>query len=134
MSAVQQRMADVYLEITGKPLPSYMMADTWRHQQIYSGGKLIDLSDAIGQAAKTVADDIVNQLQSVLKERLTYITATVAGGGGALLMGDELRRMTVRTNGDPRLLFPHFVIVENPVYANAIGFLNACKARQSRQA
>jgi plasmid segregation protein ParM len=134
VSLVQQRMADAYLELTGKPLPSYMMADTWRHRQIYSGGKLIDLSEAIGQAAKAVADDIVSQLQSILKERMTYITSTIAGGGGALIMGDELRRMTMRTNGDVRLVFPHFVIVENPVYANAIGFLNACRSRKSRQA
>ncbi len=63
VSLVQQRMADVYLELTGKPLPSYMMADTWRHRQIYSGGKLIDLSEAIVQAAKVVADEIVNQLR-----------------------------------------------------------------------
>lgn len=131
VSFVQQRMADAYQEITGLPLPAYMMADTWNQKQIYAGGKLIDLTDAIRQATKAVADDVVNQLQAILKERLTYVTSTLAGGGGTLLMGDELRRMVVRTNNHDRPLFPRFVIVRDPVFANAIGFLNACVSRQA---
>jgi plasmid segregation protein ParM len=131
VSLVQQKMAEAYQEQTGLPLPAYMMADAWRDKKVFAGGNLIDLSDAIQQATKTVASGIVNQLQSILKERLTYVTSTLVGGGGALLMEDELRDMVVQTNEHARPVLPKLVIAKDPVYANAIGFLNACNQRQA---
>jgi hypothetical protein len=87
------------------------------------------LSDAITQAKKAVAEEIAAQIRATLKERMTYVTATLLAGGGALLLEDELQKMAVRTNGHDRPLFPRLIVADNPVFANAIGFLNACMSR-----
>jgi plasmid segregation protein ParM len=129
VSLVQQGMADAYQDKTGLPLPAYLAADAFKQQQIFAAGQLIDLSDAIMQAKKAVAEEIAAQIRATLKERMTYVTATLLAGGGALLLEDELQKMAVRTNGHDRPLFPQLIVADNPVFANAIGFLNACMSR-----
>jgi len=73
-------------------------------------GKPIDLTDAIGDILDPMADEIISQA-SQLWNGGANLHAILITGGGANLLGDRIKRN-----------YRHAQVVENPQYANAIGY------------
>jgi plasmid segregation protein ParM len=113
---VSQRVAQAYLARTGRPLPPRMerrilddLAGTGR--TVFRGGEL-DLSREYRQAVDDTAEAVARQVLSAWRDFADMISVTYLAGGGALLLGERLARA-----------FPNPVLVEDPVYANALGYL-----------
>ncbi|WP_027356582.1 ParM/StbA family protein [Desulfofundulus thermocisternus] len=113
---VAQRVSQAYLAKTGRPLPPRMerrmledLAETGR--TVFRGGEL-DLSREYGEAVEDVAEAVARQVLSAWRDFTDSVAVTYLAGGGALLLGERLARA-----------FPNPVLVEDPVFANALGYL-----------
>lgn len=113
---VAHRVAQAYQEATGEPLPPRMARRVLREvaevgRTVYRGREL-DLSAAYREAVDQVADAIARQVLSAWRDYTARLACTHLAGGGALLFGQRLAKA-----------FPNPVVVEDPVFANARGYL-----------
>jgi plasmid segregation protein ParM len=79
-----------------------------RHVRYY--GAPIDLTDVIDATLEPMADQVIAQATQ-LWNGAAGLDAILVAGGGALLLGPYLGRA-----------FPHVRVVDNPVFANALGY------------
>ncbi|AEG15191.1 hypothetical protein Desku_1611 [Desulfofundulus kuznetsovii DSM 6115] len=113
---VAQRVAQAYLARTGRPLPPRMECRVL--EDLAEGGKVIfrggelDLSREYGEAVEDVAKVVARQVLSAWRDFADSVAVTYLAGGGALLLSERLVKA-----------FPNPVLVEDPVYANALGYL-----------
>ena len=73
-------------------------------------GDRVDLSEPVAKVLEPLAEQVVGEA-SQLWNGAAALDAILVSGGGALLVGDQVRRH-----------FRHARVVEDPVYANALGF------------
>ncbi len=73
-------------------------------------GREIDVRSAYDEALRTLADRITSEIQRSWGQRIDFLSATLLAGGG----GQEVA---------PYLHLPAITVVEDPIYANAAGFL-----------
>lgn len=113
---VTHQIAQAYLAKTGRPLPVGMenrileeVAETG--YTVFRGGKL-DLSGEYREAVRQAAGVITKQVLSAWRKFADSIGVTYLAGGGALLFREHM----VEAFSNP-------VVVEEPVFANALGYL-----------
>lgn len=73
-------------------------------------GERVDLSEPVREVLEPLAEQVVAEA-SQLWNGAAALDAILVGGGGALLVGNQIR-----------LHFRHARIVDDPVFANALGF------------
>lgn len=84
-------------------------------RQVRYYGKPVDLSEAIDAALEPLADQVI-AAASQLWNGAAGLDAILVGGGGALLLGPYIQRH-----------FRHARIVQDAVFANALGFWRFCQ-------
>lgn len=84
-------------------------------RQVRYYGNPVDLSDAIDTALEPLADQVI-AAASQLWNGAAGLDAILVGGGGALLLGPYIQRH-----------FRHARIVQDAVFANALGFWRFCQ-------
>lgn len=112
---VQQDISAGFLAKTGAPLAYFMYRDALLAAQknlpISFHGKEVNLSHIYQDSVQRTARLILENIRSVWVSRTEYLTLTAFAGGGA-----EMFRAQTNT-------FPGSIIINNPVFANADGFL-----------
>ena len=101
---------------TGHMIDSLRVEAALREQDgmLLDMGKEIDLRPWLQEEARAAARQIANELRVAWGKHLAGLGAVLLAGGGALLLGEHLRG-----------LHPSLKVVEDPVFANAVGFLAA---------
>ena len=113
---VAQRVAQAYLGKTGRPLPPRM--ERWVLENLREGqpvpyrGEYLDLSAEYQAAVRDAAAVITRQVLSVWRDVSDMIITTYLAGGGSLMLTEHLTRA-----------LPNPVLVREPIYANALGYL-----------
>ncbi len=112
---VQKEISAGFLSQTGAPLAYFMYRDALHAAQknlpISFHSKDVHLSSVYQHSVQKTAQLILENIKSVWVSRTEYLTLTAFAGGGA-----EMFR--AHTNS-----FPGSIIINNPVFANADGFL-----------
>jgi len=80
-------------------------------RQVTYYGETVDLTDVVDGILDSLAAQVVAEASQVWNGA-AGLSAILVSGGGALLLGDHIRRH-----------FPHARVVADPVFANACGFL-----------
>lgn len=118
---VAQRVAQAYLSKTGRPLPPRMersVLDAAREgQPVPFRGKEVYLAADYEAAVRDVAATVSRQVLSAWRDVADMIGVTYLAGGGSLLLGEHLART-----------LPNPVLVNDPVFANAAGYLRILTA------
>ncbi|MDD2586795.1 MAG: ParM/StbA family protein [Syntrophomonadaceae bacterium] len=111
---VQADLRAAFQSITGAPLAHFMVQKTMQteNQKIRFQGKDVDLSDACKNSCQNTARQIIEQIRSAWSGRAEYLSLCAFAGGGA-----ELFRPYISNS------FPGSLIVSDPVFADAEGFL-----------
>lgn len=81
-------------------------------------GKQIDLVPALQEAKNTVAEMIVNGIQTNWDENVQFAETVFLAGGGTQIFADLMKKT-----------FPNMFPVPDPVFANARGFLKLVEKR-----
>jgi plasmid segregation protein ParM len=109
---VYEAVATAYQGRTGAPLKIVRVPEiTAADGKAYYYGREIDLAGTLGAARGQVALTIGDQVKSAVGERLAGVRRTYLAGGGAFAV-PGLEKM-----------FPVCRVLEDPVWANAEGFL-----------
>ncbi|MGB9661792.1 MAG: hypothetical protein ACPL5F_07195 [Moorellaceae bacterium] len=120
---VGQRVGQAFLSKTGRPLPPRM--ERWVLEALRDGeaipyrGKPLDLSREYEAAVRDVAATITRQVLSAWKDIADMVSVTYLAGGGALLLAEHIMRA-----------LPNPVVVEEPVLANALGYMRMLKSSE----
>ncbi|MGB9860275.1 MAG: hypothetical protein ACPLQP_10110 [Moorellaceae bacterium] len=120
---VGQRVGQAFLSKTGRPLPPRM--ERWVLEALRDGeaipyrGKLLDLSREYEAAVRDVAATISRQVLSAWKDIGDMVSVTYLAGGGALLLAEYVMRA-----------LPNPMVVEEPVFANALGYMRMLKGSE----
>ncbi|MGO0122207.1 ParM/StbA family protein [Desulfothermobacter acidiphilus] len=107
-----------WLQAAGEPLPPRLLPEVLK--DLASSGRTVcrgvelDLSLAWRTALGQVAETIARQVLSAWRDLTSRLAVTYLAGGGALLLGDTLAER-----------FPNPALVSDPVFANALGYLEA---------
>ncbi len=113
---VAQRVAQAYLAKTGRPLPPRMerriLEDLAESGKVIFRGEELDLSREYREAVDDTAKAVARQVLSAWRDLVDSVAVTYLAGGGALLLGETLAKA-----------FPNPVPIDDPVYANALGYL-----------
>jgi len=106
----------------GEPLPPEMVPSVLDKvlagQPIKYFGKEIRLSAEVTRAKRETASLIAQKVLSVWANRAGHVEMTLLAGGGALLFRDEFMG-----------LLPCPVMSNDPVYANALGYLSSIRSK-----
>jgi len=118
VSLVTRALADEFQRQTGAPLPSRMYESVLERvlageSLIFQGRPVEQLDKALAIARGQVGNLIASNVTASLRDRAGFVVQTLIGGGGALLFKNEMIRA-----------FPCSQIVDDPVFANAKGFLD----------
>lgn len=111
---VHRAVAAEFQAKAGAPLPPEMWEQAAATGTVVFDGRFIDLSGAVERALSDAAQAISQRVIGAWGNRAGFVRATVLVGGGALLLRDHLEKC-----------LPGVVVPEEPVYANAVGFLKA---------
>lgn len=106
--AVKDYLAERYPGL--EDLRPHQVADAVAKRQIRYYGKPVDLSRVVDDIVQPLADQVVAEASQLWNGGAT-LDAILVSGGGALLLGEYIRRH-----------FRHARVVEEPVFANALGF------------
>jgi len=110
---IEKYMADAYLEATGETLNPQLVSSLLQSKGLITyEGSTLDLSNKYREARKAVSETIAREVLNVWANYRKNMKVTYIAGGGALLLGDLLEKH-----------FPSPSIVEDPVFANARGFM-----------
>jgi len=111
---VHRTVAREFQARTGAPLPPEMWEEAARAGSVVYEGKAVDLTDAVEKALADAAQAISQRVLGAWGNRAGFVAATVLAGGGALLLRERLAAC-----------LPCVAVPEDPVFANALGFLRA---------
>jgi len=115
---VAQRVAQAYLAKTGRPLPPRLtrrvLRDAAEAGRTVFRGREIDLAEEYRAAVRDAAEAVSRHVLSAWRDLADSLELTLLAGGGALLLGEVLARA-----------FPNAQVVDDPVFANAKGYLKA---------
>ena len=102
--------------MTGHMIDSLRVEAALREQDgvLLDMGREIDLKPWLREESRNVAGQVANELRVAWGKHLAGLGAVLLAGGGALLLGDDLRA-----------LHPALKVVDDPVFANTAGFLAA---------
>ena len=107
MRAVKDRLTNEYPDI---PLRDHQIINAIINKSIHYFGNDVDISNLVSEIVDPLADTIIAQCGQLWGTG-AGLDSVLISGGGALLMSDRLLSH-----------FPHGVVVDDPVFANAIGY------------
>ena len=114
VSQVHQRLATVFHVKTGVNLPIYMqnkaVEKSLRGETLAVAGKEIDLSREIKQICRETTRQVEEAVKSHWRDKIDFTQQIIGIGGGMELL-------------KPYFMLPQLVIMADPVFANAEGFL-----------
>jgi len=117
VSLVTRALADEFQHQTGDPLPVRMheniLAKVLDREPIIYQGKPVELHKALSTAKAQVGTLIASNVAAALRDRTGFVVQTLLAGGGALLFEQEIARV-----------LPCVRVINDPVFANARGYLN----------
>jgi plasmid segregation protein ParM len=105
--AVRDHLAD---RCPGLELRDHQVIDAVVKRAVKYFGAPVDLGAVIDATIEPMADQVIAQATQ-LWNGAAGLDAIIVAGGGALLLGPYLRQA-----------FPHVRVVDNPVFANALGY------------
>lgn len=92
-------------------------------RQVTYYGKTIDLTSVVDEITTRLAAQIVAQAGQLWRDSLARFVLVIITGGGALMLGDKIRSYPGLQNA---------VIANDPVFANANGFLKYARYLRTR--
>lgn len=107
---IDKAVKKIYKDKTGALPPHFVLSDIIERKPIYFEGKKIELWGDIFITNKAIAEQISQAVLSAWGESTDKINQTVLAGGGSLLLQKYFN-------------FPNIAVPNNPVLANAEGFL-----------
>lgn len=114
VSQIHQRLATVFHAKTGVNLPIYMQDKAVEKslcgETLVVAGKEIDLSREIKQICRETARQVEEAVKSRWRDKIDFASQILGIGGGMELL-------------KPYFMLPQLVIMADPVFANAEGFL-----------
>jgi len=99
---------------TGAPLPVEMREGVIKTRKITFNGRTVDLYAAVEKAIFDAAQAVSQRVLGAWGNRAGFVRAVLLVGGGSVLLKDHLEKC-----------LPGVAVPEDPVYANAVGFLKA---------
>lgn len=111
---VHRAVAREFQARTGAPLPQEMWEQVATIGTVVYEGRTVDLTEAVEKALADAAQAISQRVLGAWGNRAGFVAATVLAGGGALLLKERLEGC-----------LPCVAVPEDPVFANALGFLRA---------
>jgi plasmid segregation protein ParM len=105
--AVQRWLSDNYPDLE---LRAHQVMDAIKTRQVKYFGETVDLAAVIDAALAPMSEQVIAEATQLWNGAGTLDTILVTGGG-ALLLGPAIKAH-----------FRHAVVVDDPVYANALGF------------
>jgi plasmid segregation protein ParM len=105
--AVREYLVD---HCPGLEVRDHQVIDTIVKRHVKYFGTAVDLGDVIDATLEPMADQVIAQATQ-LWNGAAGLEAILVAGGGALLLRPHLARS-----------FPHVRVVDNPVFANALGY------------
>ena len=91
-------------------LRDHKISQVVQERQVRYYGQPIELGDVIDDILAPMANDVISRATQMW-DKGAGLEAILISGGGALLLGEYVKRH-----------FRHAVVVEDPVFANALGF------------
>lgn len=105
--ALKEHLAEHYPKLD---LRDHQIIDAIIKRKVGYCGESVDLGAVVDAILEPMADQVMAQAGQLWNGGAA-LDAILVAGGGALLLGPFLRRR-----------FPHLRVVDNPVYANALGY------------
>jgi len=107
---------------TGEILPVskhyWVLQKTLQGELIPYKGEQFDFRGILEEAKKSVAETIINNMQTYWDININFAEVILLGGGGAPMFAETMSRA-----------FPHIKVIREPVFANARGFLKLLEQR-----
>lgn len=100
-----------YQEKTSALAPKFLLNDMILGKDICFNGRKLDLTKEFDVVLKRNAEQITQSVYAIWSQQADNIHQTVVAGGGSLLLSKYLE-------------FPNITLPDDPVYANAEGFLS----------
>jgi plasmid segregation protein ParM len=125
ISQIYESLSTAFKGATGLPLPPQMYHEALnmaiQKEPMYFQGEPVYLITALNRAKREVAESVHGYVSSLWGPWLNFLYRIALAGGGAKLFGNEL------------LIIPgSLTIVPDPVYANAVGYLQMLKNHSAR--
>ncbi|RPF41993.1 plasmid segregation protein ParM [Thermodesulfitimonas autotrophica] len=111
---VHRAVAAEFQAQTGAPLPVEMREGAVKARRITFNGRTVDLFAAVERALSDAAQAVSQRVIGAWGNRAGFVKTVILCGGGVLLLKERLEAC-----------LPGVVVPEEPVYANAVGFLKA---------
>ncbi len=91
-------------------LTDHQIADAIVEGKFKEFGEWVDISDLLADVLPMLAEDIIGKASSLWGSGAN-LSSIIITGGGSRLIGEHIKAA-----------FPHAKLVEDPVFANAIGY------------
>lgn len=111
---VHRAVAREFQARAGAPLPVEMWEQAVQARAVVFDGKVIDLADAVEKALSDAAQPIAQRVIGAWGNRASFVRSVLLCGGGSVLLKERLAACLPCVN-----------VPEDPVFANALGFLRA---------
>jgi plasmid segregation protein ParM len=125
ISQIYESLSTAFKGETGLPLPPQMYQEALdmaiQKEPMYFQGNPIYLTKALDRAKQEVAESIHGYVSSLWGPWLNFLYRIALAGGGVKLFGKELS-----------IIPGSLTIVSDPVYANAIGYLQILKSHTTK--
>jgi plasmid segregation protein ParM len=97
---------------TGKPLSLVDAQELWSKEEVSFAGARLDLKEMVAEARQAAGKSIAEAVQAAWSEKIDFLERVLLAGGGALEFLPSLSA-----------LFCNSEVVQDPQFANALGFL-----------
>lgn len=111
VSRAIQLFIDSFTDMTGEPLSLTEGIEVWNKGKITYRGEVMDIRTMIEQARNFAGKAISNAVNEAWVEKIHRLDHVYLSGGGALELGTVIRET-----------LPKAVLVDDPQFANAMGF------------
>jgi len=118
---IHRAVSDAFRAVAGAPLPLGMIERALRDGHVIYEDRPLDLSAAVGKAMRDTAQTISQRVLAAWGPQASFVRATLLVGGGAALLCDRLAAC-----------LPQVIVPDDPVTANAWGFLAALQEGSGR--
>ncbi|MGI9951279.1 ParM/StbA family protein [Moorellaceae bacterium AZ2] len=113
VSSALKTFGEQFLRLTGRPLSLVEAQELWGKSRITFEGQKLELEPLQTESRLVAARAIAEAVAAAWAQKLSYVDVTYLAGGGSLEFAGILKQ----------LLGMDLVMVPEPQYANALGFL-----------